>query len=438
MSGDSRGSWSGQVGFVLAAAGSAIGLGNIWRFPFATSQNGGGAFVLVYIAAVVLVGMPILISEVLIGRSTARNPVGAFRALAPGSAWPVVGMLGVVAGFVILSYYAVVAGWAFHYLFAAAAGRLTAPTTEGAQRVFDSLTGDLGRQVFWEAVFMATTIAVVARGIEAGIERASKILMPLLFAFLLVLLGYALTSPGAGEGLAFFLTPRFGDLGWAGVLAALGQAFFSLSLGMGAMITYGSYLEQEHSVVKAAGLIVAMDTAIAILAGLVIFPLVFTYGLDPSAAGPGLVFVILPEAFIRMPASSMLATLFFALLLFAALTSAISLLEVVVAYLVDQFGWTRARASWSAGIVIFALGVPSAVSSGFLGWADWIASEVMLPIGGFLIAVFVAWVLPLSTVRSQYEGASGVRGGFRAWRFCVRFVAPVAVAVILLQKVGLF
>jgi len=426
------------VGFVLAAAGSAIGLGNIWRFPFATSQNGGGAFVLVYIAAVVLVGMPILISEVLIGRSAQRNPVGAFRALAPASAWPLVGMLGVSAGFVILSYYAVVAGWAFNYLVAAAGGRLTAPTTAGAQRVFDSLTGSAGRQIFWEAVFMVTTIVVVARGVEAGIERASKILMPLLFAFLLVLLGYALTSPRAGEGLEFFLRPRFSELGWGGVLSALGQAFFSLSLGMGAMITYGSYLEQEHSVVKAAGLIVTMDTAIAILAGLVIFPLVFTYGLDPSAAGPGLVFVILPEAFVRMPASGFLATLFFALLLFAALTSAISLLEVVVAYLIDELDWSRATSSWGAGLVIFALGIPSALSGSFLGWADWIASELMLPIGGLFIAVFVAWILPATTVRSEYEGASGAIRGFRAWRFCVRFVAPVAVAVILLQKIGMF
>ncbi len=435
MSGGSRGSWSGHAGFILAAAGSAVGLGNVWRFPYSTSQNGGGAFVLVYIAAVLAVGVPIMVAEVLLGRSTQRNPVGALRALAPGGGWPLVGMLGVVAGFVILSYYGVVAGWTFDYLFMSLTGTLQSGAS--MQSVFESLTGSPLRQICWQAVFMLATVAVVARGVEAGIERASKVLMPLLVAFLLVLLGYALTSEKAAEGLSFFLTPRFTDLGWDGVLAALGQAFFSLSLGMGAMITYGSYLDNEYSVLRSGCLIASMDTLIAVLSGLVIFPLVFSFGLDSTVYGPGLVFVVVPEALLRMPASAMLSTLFFALLLFAALTSAISLLEVVVAFLIDEFGWSRSSAAWGAGGLIFALGIPSAMSGDFLGWADRLASEVMLPVGGLLIALFVGWKLPVERALAGYSGAGG-SGGFTLWRLCVRFVAPVAVVVILLQKIGLF
>ena len=436
MESTSRGSWSGHLGFVLAAAGSAIGLGNIWRFPYATGENGGGAFVLVYLGAVILVGVPILVSEVVLGRTTQRNPVGAFRSLAGPGPWPLVGYIGVIAGFVILSYYGVVAGWALYYLVLSASGALTGMDSAAIQGMFDSLTGSASRQVAWQALFMLATIVVVSRGVEAGIERASKVLMPLLFGFLLVLLGYALTSEKALAGLAFFLEPRFGDLTWNSILAALGQAFFSLSLGMGAMITYGSYLERKKSVARPVLMIVAMDTGVAILAGLVIFPLVFSYNLDPSG-GPGLVFVVLPQAFVRMPATSLLSALFFGLLVFAALTSAISLLEVVVAFAVDELGWTRSYASWIGGSLIFALGVPSAISSSFLGWADRVASELMLPVGGLFIALFVAWAIPEAAAKDGYRGRQGGLKGFYQWRFCLRYVVPIAVAVILLQNIGL-
>jgi NSS family neurotransmitter:Na+ symporter len=437
MAGSARGSWTGHVGFVLAAAGSAIGLGNIWMFPYRTGVNGGAAFVLVYLGAVLFVGVPLMVAEIIVGRSTSRNPVGAFRMLRPRTAWPLVGWLGVVAGFVILSYYGVVAGWAMDYTWRMVTGGLAAMGEAGFAESFAALAGDGPRQVLWQGLFMLLTIVVVSRGVEAGIERASKVLMPLLFSLILILLGYSLTSTGAGEGLAFFLNPRFDELGWDGVLAALGQAFFSLSLGMGAMITYGSYLELGKEVIRPAFIIAALDTMLAILSGLVIFPLVFSFGLEPGA-GPGLIFITLPKVFALMPASDVLATIFFALVLFAALTSAISLLEVVVAFVVDELDLRRSLASWLAGGIIFALGIPSAVQSNFLDRVDGIATNWLLPIGGLLIAVFAGWGLRHDEAASAYAGDSGSSIGFAAWRFCVRFVAPVAVGIILLQNTGLF
>jgi NSS family neurotransmitter:Na+ symporter len=424
------------LGFVLAAAGSAIGLGNIWMFPYRTGTNGGAAFVLVYVIAVVAIGIPLLLSEVLIGRSTKRNPVGAFRVLRGGSMWPALGWLGVAAGFIILSYYGVVAGWALEYTWRCALGGLGAIDSGGVAEFFGRLTSEGPRQVVNQAAVMAATAAIVARGVEAGIERASKILLPLLFALLLVLLGYSLTSEGVGQGLEFLFKPRFDELTWRGVLAALGQAFFSLSLGMGAMITYGSYLGDEERLVWPAFLIAGMDTLLAILAGLVIFPLVFSYGLEPGA-GPGLIFITLPKAFLQMPGSGFLATMFFALVLFAAVTSAISLLEVVVSFVVDELGVGRAVASWGAGLLIFGLGVPSAVVPGFLDRVDGLASNWMLPVGGLLIAIFAGWTLKRDEARAAFRGDSGSDAGFDAWRLCVRYLAPTAVAFILLQNIGL-
>lgn len=425
------------MGFVLAAAGSAVGLGNIWMFPYRAGSNGGAAFVLVYVAAVLFVGMPLMASEIMLGRMTRRNPVGAFRVLRPGSSWPTLGWLGVGAGFVILSYYGVVAGWALDYAWTSLNGSLAALGQAEFREAFEALVSDGRRQIFWQAVFMVVTMLVVSRGVEHGIERAGKVLMPMLFALVLVLLGYSLSSDGAEEGLAFFLKPSFSELGWRGALAALGQAFFSLSLGMGAMITYGSYLESHESLPRSVAMISVLDTGVAILAGLVIFPLVFTFGLEPSA-GPGLVFITLPKAFAMMPASSFLAATFFLLLIFAALTSAISLLEVVVAFLVDEFGVARGTAAFSSGTLIFVLGIPSAVIPGFLDRVDALATYWMLPIGGLFIAAFSGWSLQGSEALGAYGSGASSAVGYELWRFCVRFLAPLAVATILLQNSGLF
>jgi NSS family neurotransmitter:Na+ symporter len=395
---------------------------------------------LVYLLAVLAVGIPLMIAEVMIGRATKRNPVGAFMSLRPRTAWPLVGWLGVMSGFIILSYYGVVAGWALDYTWRSVTGALYADGAVGFEAGFSNLTSDGPRQVLLQGIFMAATIFVVARGVEAGIERASKVLMPLLFVLVLFLLGFALSSSGAQAGLEFLLKPRFEELTSGAVLAALGQAFFSLSLGMGAMITYGSYLSTHENITKAAFSIALMDTVLAMLAGLVIFPLVFSFGLEPGA-GPGLVFITLPNAFAQLPASAFLSTAFFALLLFAALTSAISLLEVVVAFLIDQFKLPRASASWTAGIAIFLLGVPSATFDGFLDHVDGLASNWLLPVGGLLIALFAGWVLRRPEAQAAYWGeetGAVADRGFDPWRVCIRFVAPVAVAVILLQNLGLF
>ncbi|NQY91186.1 MAG: sodium-dependent transporter [Deltaproteobacteria bacterium] len=427
-----RGNWSGRVGFVLAAAGSAIGLGNIWMFPYRAGQYGGAAFVLVYLGAVVLVGLPLLNSEILLGRATRRNPVGALRLLSPGTGWPVVGWLGVIAGFVILSYYGVVAGWALDYTWMAVSGQLFSSTSGSMSGAFEKLVANGPRQVLWQGLFMLATIFIVSRGVEQGIERTGKILMPLLFGIVLVLLGYSLTSEGVERGLDFFMRPRFSELGWQGALAALGQAFFSLSLGMGAMITYGSYLGEDESLPGSVAMIAVADTALAILAGLVIFPLVFTFNLEPSA-GPGLVFITLPQAFAMMPAPAFLASLFFLLLIFAALTSAVSLLEVAVAFLVDEFKLPRVTASVGAGAIIFCLGLPSALSEGFLDHVDALASNWLLPVGGLCTALFVGWSLDRAAARKFYA-AGGSGRGFELFHFCIKYLAPVAVGVILLQN----
>jgi NSS family neurotransmitter:Na+ symporter len=435
MSTKGRGSWTGHVGFILAAAGSAVGLGNIWMFPFRTGENGGAAFVLVYLAAVALVGVPLLVAEIMLGRSTHRNPVGAFRALSPGTPWQLVGWLGVATGFLILSYYGVVAGWALDYAWMATTGALLDPASGSPSAIFDSLVGSVPRQILWQSLFMIATTVVVSRGVEAGIERASKVLMPMLFGLILVLLGYSLTSSGAAEGLNFLFYPRFDELGRVGVLEALGQAFFSLSLGMGAMITYGSYLEPDQSLLKSAFTIALLDTALAILAGLVIFPLVFSFGLEP-AGGPGLVFVTLPQAFADMPASWLFSTLFFWLLVFAALTSAISLLEVVVAFVVDEYGVDRTKCAWGLGTAIFLLGLPSVAVEGFLDMADGAATQWMLPLGGLFISLFVGWKLTDEAVSKAYRDRDGSAFGLGVWRLCIKFVAPLAVLLILLWKAG--
>jgi NSS family neurotransmitter:Na+ symporter len=431
-----RGSWSSSLGFVLAAAGSAIGLGNIWKFPYITGQNGGGAFILIYLGCVAFIGVPILLAEILIGRKTQRNPVGAFSALRPGTGWPAVGWLGVASGFVILSYYGVVAGWVLDYVVLSWRDSFSGHAPQEIYDLFASLEGSVPRQVFWQGLFMALTIGIVAGGVHGGIERGNKIMMPLLLIFLLGLVGYAAATQGAGAGYSFLLRPRWEQVSGQAFLDAMGQAFFSLSLGMGAMITYGSYLGPQENIFRSAWYVALGDTAIAMLAGLMIFPIVFTFNLE-SGAGPGLLFRTLPVAFAQLPAGWIVATVFFLLLTFAALTSAISLLEVVVAYFVDERAWSRPRAAVILGLVIFALGIPSATSENVLGWVDSVASNYMLPVGGFCTALFAGWVMTGHERRSEFE-TNPIRDEiFRAWTFLVRYVSPIAVALIFLQQIGI-
>ncbi len=444
-----RGHWGSKLGFVLAAAGSAVGLGNIWKFPYITGENGGGAFVLVYLACIALVGLPVMIAEILLGRASQKSPVGAFRALG-GGFWVVFGGLGVLGGFVILSYYSVVAGWAMHYTYLAISGRIVDLGPDGVVPLFGELFASNGLNLFWHTVFMALTIGVVWGGVNKGIERWARILMPVLGGLMLILLVNGLTLGGFGQALDFVFGFRTENLTAAGVLEALGHAFFTLSLGMGAMLTYGSYLSRDDDIVSSGITISVLDTAIALTACMVLFPIIFTYGMQPGE-GPGLVFVSIPIALAQMPAGTFFAIVFFALLVFAALTSAISLLEVVTSYLIDEKGWLRHKATVWAGVIIALIGVPSALSGGTAlfgdGFAavfgrnwfdtfDYLATNWMLPLGGLGIALFTAWKVDDAIRRGEFQHGARLALFYRGWLLLLKFVVPVGIVLVFLHAIG--
>lgn len=443
-----RGLWTSRLGFIMASAGSAVGLGNIWKFPYITGMHGGGAFVLFFIFCIVAVGIPIMIAEMLIGRRTHKDPVGAFRNLRGGS-WTLVGWLGVIAGFVILSYYSVVAGWAVDYLWLAIKGTFSNRHIQEVPELFTSLLASDLPQLFWQAVFMGLTVVIVLGGVSNGLERANKLMMPILLLILLVLAVHGLFSPGGPQALAFLFSPDWHKLDGAAMLEAMGHAFFSLSLGMGAMLTYGSYADDETNIPNVAITVSIMDTCVALLAGIAIFPIVFTYGMPP-AAGPGLVFKTLPIIFSQMPGGTFIAILFFLLLVFAALTSSISLLEVVVAYYCDEKKWQRKKATLVIGFVIFLLGVPSALSNhllanvhfigdrNFLDSIDLLATNYILPIGGLCIAVFTGWILNSRLTRGELEKGAVRFHYYPVWHFLIKYVSPVLVAIVFLSRSGLF
>ncbi len=436
-----RGFWASRWGFILAASGSAVGLGNIWKFPYITGQNGGGAFVLVYLLCVILVGLPIMLAEFTLGRKTNLNPVGAFNAIKPKSPWISIGFMGVLAGFLILSFYGVVGGWTIAYVVKSitlSAVQFNNPAEAGD--FFGKFIGDPVQVTFYHALFMGLCIVIVARGVNSGIERACDILMPMLVIFLFLLMIRSLTLPGAMKGVEFYLSPDFSKITPKVALLAMGQAFFSLSLGMGAMITYGSYLSPKENILAATGYVVLFDTLIALLVGMVIFPAVFAMGLEP-AGGPSLVFNVLPAVFSSMPMGTAASILFFFLLMIAALTSGISLLEVVVAYFIDQLAWTRKKAVWIIGGVIFALGVPSGLSFGVLSGAtimdktffdivDNIASNYMLPLGGMFTAIFVGWVWGTKPATKEIEISGDKFHLAGVWGFILRYITPILVSLV--------
>ncbi|WP_135079029.1 sodium-dependent transporter [Terasakiella sp. SH-1] len=439
---NSREQWGSRLGFVLAAAGSAVGLGNIWKFPYMTGQNGGGAFLVIYLALVFTVGLSVMLAEFAIGRAAQRNPIGAFAVL-KGKAWPIVGFMGVLAAFIILSFYSVVAGWTIAYIFKMASGALVG-TSDELGAAFGAFISDPVQPIIYHALFMGLTVAVVLGGVHGGIERACKVLMPMLFILLLVLIGRAITLPGAEKGLEFFLSPDFSKVTAETFNGALSQAFFSLSIGMGAMITYGSYLNKSENLGKSALWVSSLDSSVAVLAGLLILPAVFAFGFDPSA-GPGLTFITLPAVFAQMPGGTFFGILFFFLLTVAALTSAVSLMQPIIAYFSDEKGWNPKVAAVVFGVVIFALGIPSSLSlgvwsdfhiigeKGFLDSMDYIASNILLPVGGILISVFVGWVLADKMKEEVTNNGEKAFPFLGAWLFICRFIAPVAVAWILVS-----
>jgi neurotransmitter:Na+ symporter, NSS family len=433
----SRGNWSGATGFILASMGSAVGLGNVWRYPYITGQYGGAAFILLYIGCVLAIGIPLMIAEFLIGRKTKRNPVGAFRKLRPRSPWLLTGWLGIVSAFTILSYYAVVGGWVLHYVCLSLINSFAGKSAGQVTDIFISMNLNPGLQIFWLAIFMLVTIVIVSKGVSSGLEAANKVMMPLLFVLLIVLAIYALQTSGAASGLEFLLRPRWQRIGPTAVLEALGQALFSLSLGMGTMITYGSYFSRQSNLVRPAFFIAAGDTLVAVLAGFVVFPLAFSFGLEPGA-GPGLIFRTLPIAFAQLPGGYWVSMGFFILLSFAAITSSISLLEVASAYFIDEQHWSRNRAAWILGIVIFLLGIPSAIGEHFLGVMDALATNYLLPIGALLIAVFTGWALTHDERKDEFSASDTTAVRLAVWSFLIRFVTPVAVILIFLHQVSLF
>ena len=443
-----HGHWSSRMAFILAVTGSAVGLGNVWKFPYVAGENGGGAFVLVYLACVILVGMPVMMSEILIGRRGRRNPVATMKLLGEeeGSSkhWQIIGLAGVVAGIFILSYYSVIAGWTLAYVYKSATGVFAGSTAEVVSATFGSFVGNWQALALCHTLFMALTIFVVARGVERGLEQAVRFMVPALLLMMVVLLGYSISSGSFAQGVDFMFSADFSKLSWDSVLAAMGQAFFTLSIGMGAIMAYGAYLPEETSITGASASVVIADTGIAMLAGLIIFPLVFANALDP-AEGPGLVFQTLPLALGQMPAGAFFSTIFFILLAFAAWTSAIGLMEPAVAWLVEHYNRTRAQAAVIIGIGIWALGFTSVLSFNVLADftfgkgtifdnIDHVTSNIMLPLGGVLIAVFAGWVMCRNSTAEELGGAGTT---YKVWRFLTRYAAPIGILFVFLKAVGL-
>lgn len=432
--------WGTRLGFVLAAAGSAVGLGNIWKFPYLVGENGGGAFLLVYLALVLTVGLSVVLAEIAIGRAAHRDPAGAFAQI-KGGAWPLVGWLGVVAGFIVLSFYSVIGGWTIAYVVKTLDGELSSSGVDLAAS-FSAFISDPVGVLGYHALFMALTVLIVIKGIGEGIERWTKILMPGLFVLLLVLIVRSLTLDGAAAGLEFYLKPDFSKFSGALFSEALSQAFFSLSLGMGIMITYGSYIGRKENLPQATLWVTLLDTLVAFLAGLLIMPAVFAFGVEPGA-GPGLTFITLPGVFAQMPGGVIFGTLFFVLLAIAALTSSVSLLEVSITTMIDQLKVKRITAATTLGALCFLLGVPSALSLGpwsdvtvfglgFLDLFDYVTAKIMMPLGGLFVALFVGWVV-WPKMRDEVSN-DGTRPFPLAtvWAWMCRVVAPAAIAWILI------
>jgi NSS family neurotransmitter:Na+ symporter len=445
-----HGHWSSRFAFILAVTGSAVGLGNIWKFPYVAGQNGGGAFVLVYLCCVVAIGLPIMMAEILLGRRGRRNPVETMRILGEEEAgqplWALVGLGGVLAGFLILSFYSTIAGWTLAYTIKAGSGSFIGVDAATLGAEFGAFIANPFVTGFWHTLFMAVTVLLVSLGVEEGIERAVRFMVPALVILLLLLLGYAITSGDFAAGARFLFEPDFSKITGTVVIAAMGQAFFTLSVGMGAVMAYGAYLPQDASIMTTAFAVAAADTSIALLSGLVIFPIVFANGLDP-AEGPGLIFQTLPLAFGKMPGGSFFGVLFFICLGFAALTSAISLMEPAVAWLVERFDVTRQAAAVRVGVIIWALGFLTVLSFShlsefkfargtFFDNLDFLAINVLLPLGGLLITVFAGWVMCRNSSADELDPDAGPL--YRVWRVLVRYVAPVAVTFVLLSAFGVF
>ena len=448
-----RGNFGSKLGVILASAGSAVGLGNIWRFPYETGNHGGAAFILIYLGCILLLGLPIMIAEFLIGRHSQANTARAYQILAPGTQWRWVGRMGVLAGFLILGYYSVVAGWTLEYIFEAVSNSFAGKTPAEFISSFQSFSSNPWRPALWLTLFLLATHFIIVKGVEKGIEKSSKIMMPTLFIIILILVGCSVTLPGAGKGIEFLLKPDFSKVDGNVFLGAMGQAFFSLSLGMGCLCTYASYFSKNTNLTRTAFSVGIIDTFVAVLAGFIIFPAAFSVGIQPDA-GPSLIFITLPnvfqQAFSGIPILAYIfSVMFYVVLALAALTSTISLHEVVTAYLHEEFNFTRGKAARLVTTGCILLGILCSLSLGVtkeftifgLGMFDlfdFVTAKLMLPLGGLLISIFTGWYLDKKLVWSEITNNGTLKvPTYKLIIFILKYVAPIAISVIFINELGL-
>lgn len=447
-----RSNFGSKLGVILATAGSAVGLGNVWRFPYMTGENGGAVFILIYVACVLLLGIPCMLSEFIVGRHGQANAVGAFRKLAGGRPWVIIGYVGVLTGFLIVSYYAVVSGWCLQYVWASLVGHLQGDP-EYFRTYFSDLLQDPVKPVVWTAIILMMSYLIVEHGIRDGIERASKVMMPTLFLLLLVIVGAACMLPGAEKGIEFLFNPDFSKLNSDVFLGAMGQAFYSLSIAMGALCTYASYFSKQTNLTKSATQIAVIDCLVAILAGLMIFPAAFSVGVKPDS-GPSLIFITLPnvfqQAFAGLPLVGYVVSLmFFVLLSLAALTSIMSLHEVATAFLQEEMHLTRKAAALSVTLTATVVGAFCSLSmTGYDGlaffgrtlfdWFDFVTGQVFLPVVGFLTCIFIGWFVPHKVVHDEFTNWGTLRGRFfHLFVFLVKYLCPLAILLVFLHQFGL-
>ncbi|MCB1108241.1 MAG: sodium-dependent transporter [Chlamydiia bacterium] len=442
--------WGSRLGFVLAAAGSAVGVGSLWRFPYIAGQNGGGAFIILYLIFTFMLGLPVFIAELIIGRRTQKSAVLAYTQLTHKSQWKFIGWLNVLSCLIILSFYAVVSGWGVSYTLMSLTGFTDGRTPDQISGVFDTLYSSADINLLWLGLFLLINVGVVLAGVRKGIEHWSKILMPALFIMLIGLLSFSLTLDGLPQALHFIFYPDWGKVSPAMILSALGMAFFTLSVALGIILTYGSYMQSKEDVPKTAFTVACMTVFVSILASVMIFPIVFTFGYTPEA-GPGLVFKTMPVLFAKLPGTLILSTIFFILFVFTALTSSISLMEMLVSNLMENFNFNRKKAVVFTALGAFILGIPSALSGSGLLFGQWkliygrdffetmdfITSNWFMPIAGFLTTVFVGWVIDKQLTKAEFEAGTKLVRWYRPWFFMVRYVAPLVVAVIILQQAGI-
>lgn len=443
-----RESFRSSFGLLAAAIGSAVGLGNIWRFPYITGKYGGAAFLLVYLLSAAVIGIPVMLAEFIIGREGKKDAVGSYKELAPGTGWYSSGVLGVLAAFMILSFYSVIAGWTLEYLVKAITNQFAGKDVATIDAMFTNFTSDPIKPVLWQLLFMGITGVIVATGVEEGIEKVSKILIPLLLVIVVILDIRAITLPGGKAGLSFLFKPDFSELTTEGVLAALSHSFFSLSLGMGIIITYGSYIGEKEDLGNSAFKITIADTVIALLAGIAIFPVVFAFGIAPDS-GAGLIFITLPNVFPDLPGGYFFAILFFALVAVAALTSTISLLEVVVAYGIERFNISRKTSTIISFILITILGIFASLSNGpllndfFFGrnlfeFLDYLTANYFLTIAAFISSLFVGWKMDKRIVESQLTNNGTISAKYlNVFRFVIKYITPILIIIVFISGVFL-